>query len=185
MNKSLQEGWLGQAHSDWKTPDNIVNLVHLTFDNQLHLDPCTNEENSTGADYWYYLPHCNGLELEWQTNVFTNVIDKQIKNVYCNPPGGKTKGKSNAGIWWDKCYTQHHKYNLNIIFMCFKVDTLNLNPTMFDNTVICFPLKRIKFVGYGDRPSHHNAIVLLSKDEKIKDNFILHFSSLVTIVVCD
>lgn len=187
MNKSLQEGWLGQAHSDWKTPKSIIELINISYDNQLHLDPCSNEENNTNAVYWFYPPYMNGLELEWQKDlskkVFPLYSKVQIKNIYVNPPGGKTKGKSNSAIWWDKCLEQHHKYDLNIIFMCFKVDTLNQNPTMFNNTIICFPRKRIKFDGYGDNPSHHNAIVLLSKDKDIQYNFVEAFKTIGSIVL--
>ena len=81
---------------DWYTPLKYIEAVRETFGGVIDLDPasCAEANETVNATRFYSKEGFdNGLTQLWSGKVF------------CNPPYGKTNGKSNQGLFSDKlCY---------------------------------------------------------------------------------
>lgn len=152
------------------TPDYILDKVRLLF-GEIDLDPASEEcFNNIVKAKKFYTKEDNGLMLPWDGNIFLNY------------PGGKEDNISNSTIWLLKAlYEIHTNSNCkNILIVFFSIEHLNINQFIFDDIVLCFLSKRIKFLNADTlledkNPPHNNAIGLLTKDNqtvlKFKDIF--------------
>lgn len=69
----ISQALFSSAKDDWETPPGILALVREYA--PITLDPCTSEDNPTGAEF-HYTKAENGLALNWT----------QVDLTYCNPP---------------------------------------------------------------------------------------------------
>ncbi len=74
---------------DWNTPPKYTDLVHEFFDNDLELDPCSNE-NSTVIAKTTYTEKDDGMAKSWYKS-----------SIFVNPPYGKGN-KYNMYDWLKK-----------------------------------------------------------------------------------
>lgn len=93
MKQSMQLLTSSQT-AEWYTPPIYIEAVREVL-GEIDLDPAS----CAAANEWikaktFYTEEDNGLSKEWKGKVFLN------------PPYGKTKGKSNQGIWAEKLF--HH-----------------------------------------------------------------------------
>lgn len=66
--------------------------------------------------------------------------------VYCNPPGGKNKNRSNQSIWFRKMYSEWKLNNFESgIFMAFNNSILRTDQESYTEFSFCIPRDRIKF----------------------------------------
>lgn len=110
-------------------------------------------------------------------SIFTKEDDGLSKpwfgRVWLNPPGGKTKNKSNAALWWTKLAAEYEAGRVEqAIFLGF---TLEILATTQEAAIwpghlpLCIPRRRIEFLQEtspavfepGESPTHSNVIVYL------------------------
>lgn len=103
-------------------------------------------------------------------------------SVYMNPPGGKLKNRSVAGLFWERLMLEVDRGLVtHAIFMAFSLEQLQTTqrrggPSLLDFP-FCVPAKRIRFVSEGAQkaPTHANAIVYvpgtINKTERFIDSF--------------
>jgi hypothetical protein len=160
----------------WFTPAPIITLVKKVLGN-IDLDPASSELANVlvGAKNIIDV-ETNGLSVEWPEDC----------NIYINPPGGKTNGKSNTFLFWKKLMEYRNAGKLNhAIFMAFSAEAMQTTQgkkiqTMLDFS-ICIPAKRIAFVspnGIKNSPSHSNCIIYIPGNINKTSDFIKHFSAL-------
>lgn len=77
--------------NEWYTPKWLLELARECM-GHIDLDPasCAFAQQTVQADTWYNGVWVDGLQHEWHGNV------------WLNPPYGRTKNQSNAGIWATK-----------------------------------------------------------------------------------
>lgn len=150
----------GQSH-DWYTPAYIVQSVRNVL-GEIDLDPASNEKANVciGAKRIFTIVD-DGLKQDWIANT-----------VYLNYPGGKTKGRSNAEIWFDKAISELDKGNCNVILWAgFSIDQLSIVPAI-KYYPTCIFRQRIKWIGAGSQPTHQNYFSLLYKKPTV--SFDIH-----------
>lgn len=158
-----RHGYSDNYFSDWHTPNYIIDRVKQLYGGTIDLDPCTDEiaQKSIQATS-FFTKEDNGLLQLW------------FGNIYLNYPGGRTGKYSNSTIWFDKAEREFTKTEEveNIVICLFSVEHLNINPNMFSYT-LCFLRDRIPFVRNNvvSKPSHNNALLLMSKTESKKKEF--------------
>lgn len=91
------------------------------------LDPCTDPDNPTGADYFFHLPE-DGCEKEWVGH-----------SVFCNPPYGEARDR-----WVDKCIAVG-KTKPVVLLIPSHTDTRTLQRAMEACTSALFFKGRLKF----------------------------------------
>ena len=75
--------------NEWYTPKRYLDMVREVFGGAIDLDPCSSEmANTTVRATTYYTKTQNSLNRTWYA-----------RNVFMNPPYGKSNGKSQAGIF--------------------------------------------------------------------------------------
>ena len=164
--KTKENGRLSSKFDDWHTPHWVIDAAKKIMGN-IDLDPASNTTANAyiQADKFYSVEN-SGLEHNW------------FGNIFINPPGGKTARVSNAQIWWQKAVEEFESGRVdNIFWVCFSIEQLNLNPTMFD-FLVCTLRHRLKFIKDDyNRPSHGNALVFLSRDRSNNMAFARTFES--------
>ncbi len=168
---------LSSKTAEWYTPPIIIEKAKAVFQSKIELDPASCEvANQTVKAKRYFNIDDNGLTKDWKA-----------KTVLLNPPGGKTANKSNSEIWWNKFLDEFLKGNFQHgLYICFSIEQLCINPSML-NWFVCFCRVRIKFiptVQQKDRPTHSNAIILVSDDSNVIRSFSQEFSCLGKVVNC-
>ena len=90
---------------DWCTPPKYVKAINEMFDNNIELDPCSNESSIVNAKTNYILPTNDGLAKEWNS-----------KTIYINPPYGADRSRGTTiKNWLKKCYESNKKCKSEIL----------------------------------------------------------------------
>lgn len=141
----------GQSH-DWYTPSYIVQSVRNVL-GEIDLDPASDDKANAGIGAKRIFTIADdGLKQDWIS-----------RTVYLNYPGGKTKGRSNAEIWFNKAVNELDKSNCNVILWAgFSIDQLSIVPAI-KYYPTCIFRQRIKWIGAGSQPTHQNYFSLLYK----------------------
>lgn len=145
------------------TPEHYTPLEYIEAAREvmgvIDLDPATthrvNAERVKAVAY--FDQELNGLENEWNGNVFLN------------PPGGRVGRKSSAAVWWDKLVEEYLADRVRqAIFLGFSIEIM---ATSQDSKMwagqfpFCIPRNRIEFVNEqfekGTSPTHSNVVVYL------------------------
>lgn len=124
------------------TPPNVLvaSLAAIGHDfevNQL-LDPASCElANSIIQADKYLSQQEDGLMHDWYTST-----------VFCNPPGGVTKGESTLAVWARKFSEEYKRDRFERgAFLCFNTEVLNRVPELWDDAMVVLLQKRIHFLG--------------------------------------
>lgn len=93
-----------QISVDWCTPPKYVTAVNNFFDNQIDLDPCSNQYSLINADNKISLPD-DGLLISWKYN-----------KIFVNPPYGSDRiRKTTIKTWISKCESANRLYNSEVL----------------------------------------------------------------------
>jgi len=76
--------------NDWNTPPKYIKLINKFFDNNIELDPCSNEFSMVQSKVKYILP-LDGLKETWK-----------YKTIFVNPPYGRNVDKTTIYDWLKK-----------------------------------------------------------------------------------
>jgi len=160
---------------EWYTPPNVVEMVHAVL-GSVDLDPASSNRANLYLKAKTVLTHeDDALEVEWP------VDDSQT--IFCNPPGGKTKNKSNTALFWQRLHQHQFK---DAIFLAFSLEALQTTqgkdvPPMMAYP-FCVPSKRLRFRDAnwdeGPAPSHSNCIVYVPRVVDRTHKFVEVFSHL-------
>lgn len=115
------------------------------------------------------------------------------QSMFCNPPGGKVNGKSQAIIFWDKLLELRRRgFVSHAIFLAFNINSLCVSQDGVRDHMLdfptCIPRDRIKFVHpdplvIKEHPARHNAIIYVPGMVDKTSLFWKHFNHLGDIVV--
>ena len=161
MTKLVQHS---SGRDNWRTPTEILDSVVECL-GQIDLDPASDYEANffIGANR-IYTKEENSFAQEWRAST-----------VFLNPPGSKLKGKSVAGLFWEKLVKHWERGEVEeAIFLGFSIDVLrttqNYGKTPCLAFPFCVPQKRLRFwhpEEERDAPPMGNVIVYLPrKDEE-------------------
>ncbi len=90
---------------DWCTPTKYIKLINEFFNNNIELDPCSNEQSIVKSKVKYKLPKNDGLKETWN-----------YKTIYVNPPYGRDKTrKTTIKDWIERCYKANVNYNSEVL----------------------------------------------------------------------
>lgn len=126
------KGVFSSERSDWLTPQWILENVRDIFNGQIDLDPCSDDQNNSGAKTVYTIED-DGLSKPWRGRVFMN------------PPYSRDKEILRA--WsrkWKEEFDNRHMI-AGIALVAARTDTdwwLNLYKTA---DMVCFLFKRVHF----------------------------------------
>jgi hypothetical protein len=146
---SVHQHILSSETNEWYTPAIYVEAAREVMGG-ITLDPasCMEAQRTVQADVYYgHKPYgfIDGLSYPWAGNVFLN------------PPYGKTKNKSNAGIWTARLT---HEVSVGRVKCAILLVNASTGAKWFQplfNQVLCFVEGRIKFEGHGKtQPTHSN-----------------------------
>lgn len=146
------------ASPEHYTPAEIIEAARQTMGG-IDLDPATTalvNERTVKAER-IYTREDDGLSKPWHGRV------------WLNPPGGKTKGKSNAAIWWSKLVVEWLEGRVEqAVFLGFSIEILATSQSSrvwVGDCPFCVPRRRIEFLkeggSVGDSPTHANIIAFL------------------------
>ena len=127
---------------DWNTPPKYVKVVREFFNNEIDLDPCSNEYSTVNANKEYILP-VDGLSQSWFYN-----------KIFLNPPYGRDMERGTVIYDWIKKGTESHlEYGSEVIMLIpVATNTRHFKDLIFKHgSGICF-LKdtRLKFWSEGN-----------------------------------
>lgn len=110
------------------------------------LDPCTEPDNPTRADFHYHLPF-DGCDLPWVG-----------RNVFCNPPYGEARDR-----WVDRCIAVGAEKPVALLIPSH-TDTRTMQRALRACTTILFVKGRLKFGvlrdnGRQEAASHGSALI--------------------------
>lgn len=147
------------------TPTHVVEAARLTM-GSIDLDPASCVEANKIVKAAHYLTkELNGLRYSWRSTFHK-------PRVFLNPPGGKTRGESNAKLWWQKLANEYSSGNVEqAIFVGFTLEILRSTqlesiglPIPLDFP-LCFVAHRLAFLDEDlipqKSPTHANVIVYL------------------------
>lgn len=126
---------------EWGTPPKYVNLINEFFDNQIELDPCSNQYSIVNAKTKFILP-TDGLLMDWN----------EYKKIFVNPPYGIDKErKTKISNWLEKCYLTSQSNSEIIALIPVATNTKHWKNFIFGKTTICFLYDtRLKFLENGN-----------------------------------
>jgi hypothetical protein len=150
-----------QRTDEWGTPESLVVLSRLVL-GQIDLDPASDAHfNRVVGASCFFTKEDDALSRPWSCST---PPDEGVA-VFLNPPGGKTRNKSNVVLFWQKLLDEVEARNVShAIFMGFSVECLQTTQQCTKSVAefpICIPNKRVKFCsknGTYDAPSHSNVI---------------------------
>ena len=131
----------GDKNKDWNTPQKYVDLILEFFDNEIDLDPCSNEYSILPASL-QIMPPENGLSQNWN-------CDK----IYVNPPYGRCSlSKTSIKDWFIKVRDTRDQYGGEILMLVpVATNTSHWKECVFNHaSSICFLNDtRLKFLKDG------------------------------------
>lgn len=90
---------------DWCTPPKYVKAISEMFDDNIELDPCSNQNSIVNAKTEYILPENDGLYETWN-----------FQTIYINPPYGADRQRGTTiKNWLKKCAEANKKYNSEVL----------------------------------------------------------------------
>ena len=132
-----------QTSKEWCTPPKYAELVKDFFNNNLELDPCSNNFSIIDAKIEYMLPEKDGLKEIWK-----------YKTIFVNPPYGSDKGRGTSiKDWIRKCEEAHRLYGSEVLALIpVATNTRHWKEYIFGkSTGICFLYDtRLKFMINGN-----------------------------------
>lgn len=162
----------------WYTPRSIITRVRNVL-GAIELDPASDPIANRRVEAKCILTRdTDGLETPWPP----------ARTVFCNPPGGKTRNRSNVALFWQRmmeyrevCPTFDHG-----IFLAFSIEALQTTQGKGVLSMLAFPLcvpaRRIAFDTQCDweskAPSHANVIVYVPGRVNVPERFQHAFESL-------
>ncbi len=173
------------ASQEHFTPAPIVEAARRTL-GSIDLDPASCElANEVVRATAILTVEDDGLNQKWDFGDFPSLV-------FLNPPGGRTRNRSNQALWWDKLLQEYHSRRvMGAIFIGFSLEILSKRPQILDYP-ICIPncealsecvsgSGRIKFDQpfngqrkVGESPSHGNVIVHLPFSDSAQ-RFMVNF----------
>jgi hypothetical protein len=121
------------ARQDWRTPDEVVELLHVLWEGGPDIDPCAAperahhlaKENFDGRDIF-----TNGLECTWPGRA------------YVNPPF------ADLALWAEKCRREHEQRGAEVVLlMPARTDTAYWHQHVATADAVCFWRGRMRFIG--------------------------------------
>lgn len=116
------------------TPPSIIEKARLTM-GSIDIDPASCElANTLVRANQFYTKEDDGLIKRWRRNVFLN------------PPGGKTKNKSNQAIWLREAVNRYLCSEIDqLIFISFNIESLRHCGDLLEGNHVCVPKERLKY----------------------------------------
>lgn len=127
----------------WQTPDNVLALVRQVA--PIALDPCTTEDNPTGAKVWAFLPEIDGLQLVNGEFGWWGSMARELNGlVYVNPPYGRA-----IEGWMKRCQIEAEKGAEIVALVPARTDTrwFHSSCALPRAQAICFWKGRLTFRG--------------------------------------
>jgi len=152
----------------WCTPQKYVKLINKFFNNNIDLDPCSNEDSIIEAKVKYILP-TDGLNESWNYH-----------NIYINPPYGRdAERKTTIKNWLKKIFNCSFSFYSEILALIpVATNTSHWKKYVFGKAIgICFLYDtRLKFRINGNEDNKGSpmacCMVYWGKDfERFKDVF--------------
>ncbi len=143
---------------DWQTPDEVLAIVRKV--GAIALDPCTVDDNPTGAVV-VYTPADDGLRQSWATD---------FGIVFVNPPYGRELPE-----WVVKAIAESRRCCI-VMLTPARPDTRWGQALMKHSVAQCWWRGRIKFRGAQHAAPFPNVFTLLGGDAKDRAAFIAAFS---------
>ena len=127
---------------DWNTPLKYKEAIHNFFDNDIDLDPCSNQWSIMETKIKWIPPHDDGLKNIWN-----------YKTIYVNPPYGRNKEKKTSiKDWLSKCSEANEDYSAEVLALIpVSPNTLHWKKFIWPKAMsICFLYDtRLKFLENG------------------------------------
>jgi ParB family chromosome partitioning protein len=138
--------------NEWHTRSFHVSVVRQVLGGRIELDPasCARANETVRAERYYSIED-DGLAQRWNA-----------ATVFLNPPYGKLKGKSQAGIWAHRLIAEYTAGNVREAILLVNASTSERWFRPLFNFPICFSNRRIPFDGVdgkGCSPTKGSAIV--------------------------
>lgn len=145
------------ASNEWYTPATIVEPARQVL-GQIDLDPASNAiANETVKASRYYTIADDGLAQPWAGRVFLN------------PPYGKTKNKSNQGLWTQRLIAEYDARRVTEAIMVLRAATGHNWFAPLWRFPMCFVARRISFDSPGGasdgKPSAATVVVYVGHRE--------------------
>lgn len=128
-----------QKSKEWCTPPKYAKVIHEFFDNNLELDPCSNEFSIIKARKKFIYPETDGLIADW----------RPYSTIYVNPPYGRNKENGTSiKNWIEKCYRINLGWHSEIMALIpVATNTRHWKEFIFGEATICFLYDtRLKFM---------------------------------------
>lgn len=141
FNNDLRYGD-GDHPRQWHlTPPYVLDLVRADLGGVIDLDPCTFDDNPTGA-WTFWTVSDDGLSKPW----------KHAQNIFVNPPYGKAREP-----WVDKCIVAAANGSRVILLIPAATETRIFQKAMRDADAVVFVRGRIKFGSKRENGRQHAA----------------------------
>lgn len=119
-----------QLSRSWCTPPKYAEAISLFYDNNIDLDPCSNEFSLINARIKYILPEKDGLKETWN-----------YKNIFVNPPYGSDRERGTTiKDWLKKCQLSNQYYKSEVLALIpVATNTSHWKEYIFSKAIgICF-----------------------------------------------
>lgn len=132
---------MSSANPNWQTPPEFLNVVRELAGGQIELDPCTTEDNPTGARS-ILTPTEDGLSVPWPREGL----------VYANPPYGRSLPP------WAAKFAAEGRRGVELVALVPARTDTRWWRDVATAAVVCFWRGRIKFVGADHSAPFPNAV---------------------------
>ena len=119
-----------QKSNAWCTPPKYIEAINTFFENNIDLDPCSNEFSLVKAKTNFLLPFDDGISIDWN-----------YKNIFVNPPYGSDRERGTTiKDWIRKCYEANTLYNSEVLALVpVATNTRHWKDYIFGKAIgICF-----------------------------------------------
>lgn len=115
--------------TSWCTPMKYVQSINQFYNNNIELDPCSNDDSIVNAKVKYIYPINDGLKDSWD-----------YKNIFVNPPCGRDKDhKTSIKDWLKRCYESSLNESEVLALIPVATNTSHWKEYIFNKaTGICF-----------------------------------------------
>lgn len=131
------------------TPVPYIEAARLTM-GSIDLDPATTAEvnGRTVLASQFFTKEDDGMSKVW------------FGNVFLNPPGGVTKNRSNAALWWNRLQKAYYTGEIaQAVFVGFTLEILRSTQDCHiwigAASAVCYPKSRIQFLDEQFEPQKH------------------------------